>query len=155
MGDKGAAPFSLFLDANILFSAAHDPDSRSAALINLAKPASVELITSAHAKEEARRNLELKRPAALVEFPRLLRLTQTVQEAPFPLVQHVTQQYRLPDHDAPILAAAMHAKADYLVTGDRTHFGHLMDRATPALSVHVLSLANAFQLLASRALKSR
>ena len=154
MGDKGDQPLSLFLDANILFSAAHDPNSRSAALIALAKPAAVELITSAHAKEEARRNLELKRPQALPELSRLLRLTRTAQEAPFPLVQHVTQQYRLPDHDAPILAAAIHAKAEYLVTGDRTHFGHLMDRQAPALSVQALSLANAFQLLASRALKS-
>lgn len=152
MGDNSGP--SLFLDANILFSAAHDPESRSAALITLAKPAAVELITSAYAKEEARRNLELKRPAALVEFSRLLRLIRTAQEAPLPLVEHVTRQYRLPDHDAPILAAAIHAKAEHLVTGDRTHFGHLMDRQTPGLAVQVFSLAKAFQLLASRALKS-
>ena len=155
MGDKRDTPVSLFLDANILFSAAHDPDSRSGALITLAKPAAVELVTSAHAKEEALRNLELKRPQALPELSRLLRLTRTVQEAPLLLVWYVTQQYRLPANDPPILAAALHAEADYLVTGDRAHFGHLMDRSIPALSLQVLSLASAFRLLASRALTSR
>ena len=31
----------------------------------------------------------------------------------------------LPPKDAPILAAAVHAQADFLVTGDRRDFGHL------------------------------
>jgi predicted nucleic acid-binding protein len=32
------------------------------------------------------------------------------------------------EKDAPVLAAALAAQADVLVTGDRKHFGALMDR---------------------------
>lgn len=46
----------LFLDANILFSAAYRPD---AGLRRLWEVPNVELVTSAYAGEEARRNLDL------------------------------------------------------------------------------------------------
>jgi predicted nucleic acid-binding protein len=34
----------------------------------------------------------------------------------------------LPAKDAPILSAAIHAGADFLITGDRHHFGRWMNR---------------------------
>jgi hypothetical protein len=37
----------------------------------------------------------------------------------------IASEQGLPDKDAPILAAALAAEARILVTGDRTHFGHL------------------------------
>ena len=45
----------------------------------------------------------------------------------------------LPEEDAPILAAAVTAQADVLVTGDRGHFGHLFGRTVRG--VRELSLA--------------
>lgn len=44
----------------------------------------------------------------------------------------------LPDKDAPILAAAVAAQADILVTGDRTHFGHLYGKVIGGLRVLTL-----------------
>lgn len=45
----------------------------------------------------------------------------------------------LPSKDAPILAAAAAARADLLVTGDRSHFGHLFNRCLRDVTI-VLSI---------------
>ena len=141
-----------FLDANILFSAVHDPESRSAVLMAFAKQGRCALVSSSYAAEEARRNIELKRPRALVRFKQILRGVRLVQEAPADLVRRVALEQDLPAADAPILAAAFQARVEYLVTGDRSHFGHLMDRRHPTLPVQVLSLANTLALLPQKGL---
>jgi predicted nucleic acid-binding protein len=41
----------------------------------------------------------------------------------------------LPANDAPILAAATAARVDVLVTGDRTHFGHLFGATVGGVTV--------------------
>ena len=144
----GGKRLALFLDANILFSAAHDAQSRSAALFTLAKRRrAVTLMTSAYAEEEARRNLEAKRPEALPDLSDLLRTVRRVREAPTAMIRQVAAQHGVPAPDAPILAAAVEAGADLLVTGDRSHFGHLMDRRHPTLPIQVLSLKRTLRLL--------
>jgi hypothetical protein len=55
----------LFPDANVLFAACRQ-EGRARALLKLAPRAEVLLLTPPHALEEARRNLEAKRPEALV-----------------------------------------------------------------------------------------
>jgi len=113
----------LFLDANVLFTAVHKPEGRSAGLIALARRGFCSLHMSPHALEEARRNLRLKVP----EAGDPLELVGTIaveREAPAPVVQWALDQ-GLPLKDAPILAAAVTADADLLVTGDRKHFGDL------------------------------
>ena len=55
----------LFLDANVLFTAAHNPRGKAALLIDLGKPGHWELYSSAYALEEARRNLARKFPEFL------------------------------------------------------------------------------------------
>ncbi|MEN8214740.1 MAG: DNA-binding protein, partial [Pseudomonadota bacterium] len=55
----------LFLDANILFTAAHNPGGKAALVIELGVHGHWELVSSPYAMEEARRNLERKFPHAL------------------------------------------------------------------------------------------
>jgi predicted nucleic acid-binding protein len=114
----------LFLDANVLFTAAHNPVGRSAALFALAQLDACVLVTSPHGVEEARRNLALKYPDRAPVLDDLLRTVLIVPEAPAPVAAWAARQ-GLPAGDAPILAAAVQAAADVLVTGDRTHFGAL------------------------------
>jgi predicted nucleic acid-binding protein len=128
----------LFLDANVLFSAAQDGEGRAAALFELAGKGYCALIASPHALEEARRNLELKHPKLLPRLERLLRAVVVCPECS-PENAEWARAEMLPDKDAPILGAAAQARADLLVTGDRTHFGHLYGKslrgvliATPA-----------------------
>ena len=117
----------LFLDANILFSAAHGGEGRAGAILQLAGRGACDLVTSAHAGEEARRNVELKLPEALARLDEALRRVLISRESSPENVEWALAQ-GLPPKDAPILAAAADARADLLVTGDRTHFGFLHGR---------------------------
>lgn len=134
----------LFLDANIVFSAAHREEGRPQDLIALARGGHCELLTSPHALEEARRNLERKSGRFGQRLARALATIAVVGEAPATLVEWAQAQ-GLPLKDAPILAAAVHAKADLLVTGDTRDFGHLFGRTmrgtrvvTPASAIDLV-----------------
>lgn len=48
----------VFLDANVLFTAAHNPGGKAALVIDLARRGHWQVMPSAFAVEEARRNLE-------------------------------------------------------------------------------------------------
>ncbi|MFN4072850.1 MAG: PIN domain-containing protein [Thermus sp.] len=137
----------LFLDANVLFAAAWQ-EGKARSLFFLAEKAGAQLLTSLHALEEARRNLLLKRPDTEPLFQELSLRVTLVPEASARLVQQALKQ-GLPPKDAPVLAAAWAAEADFLVTGDRKHFGPLMGRKVRG--VWVLSLKEAWSLLLERA----
>ena len=69
----------LFLDANILFTAAHNPGGKAALVIELGIQGYWELFSSLYAMEEARRNLERKLPQtldALTSLQRGIRLVK-------------------------------------------------------------------------------
>jgi predicted nucleic acid-binding protein len=134
----------LFLDANVIFTAAHNPSGRSSALFELASHGRCRLATSPHASAEAERNLRLKYPDAMGRFNVLLRLITTEGEAGPSDVAWALEE-RLPLKDAPVLAAAVACRADVLVTGDRAHFGHLLGRRVRNL--HVLTPADALALV--------
>ncbi|MCY3821745.1 MAG: DNA-binding protein [Gammaproteobacteria bacterium] len=69
----------LFLDANLLFTAAHNPGGKAALTIELGKQDHWELATSTYASAEARRNLERKFPDALEDLASLLEDIQFVE----------------------------------------------------------------------------
>jgi len=104
----------LFLDANVLFSAAYMADAR---LRELWRLRDVELWTSRYAVEEARVNLSDE-----VLRRRLLELSEPLQfrEAG---ERRLPARLALPEKDAPILLAAIEAGANYLLTGDVHYFG--------------------------------
>jgi len=124
----------VFLDANVLFSAAYNDRSELLIFFELASAGIVQLSASAFAIEEARRNIALKRPDRMAAYERL---AAKLALAPAPSNEHlaIAQAAGLPPKDAPILAAAPAAKAGLLVTGDRTHFGHLFGRSIGHLLV--------------------
>jgi predicted nucleic acid-binding protein len=124
----------LFLDANVLFSAARNPDGRAAAILALAGPGLCELLTSPHAVEEARRNLSLKHPDRVARLEEMLRAVVIGREASPQGVAWALAE-TLPPKDAPILAAAVDAQAALLVTGDLTHFGHLCGKTIRGVKV--------------------
>ena len=104
----------LFLDANVLFSAAYMADAR---LRELWRLRDVELWTSRYAVEEARVNLSDE-----VQRQRLLELSEPLQFRETGERQ-LPARIALPEKDAPILLAAIEAGANYLLTGDVHHFG--------------------------------
>lgn len=112
----------VFLDANVLFSAAYTDDSRLQELWRLPE---VELFTSAFALEEARRNLQLHNPEAVAILDRLVTgLTVTPEVA----VGALPDEVELLEKDRPILLAAIVSGCSHLLTGDKRHFGSLYGR---------------------------
>ena len=105
----------VFLDANILFSGAQ-PHRRMRAFLELLFKQG-ECITNAYAVEEARRNLEMKFPAAL---PHLVSLIGKCELIPA-LVSDLKAE--LPLKDIPILGGAIAGHATHLLTGDERDFG--------------------------------
>lgn len=123
----------VFLDANVIFAAAISPEGRAHALFDLAGAGYGILLTSGFAAEEARRNVRLKYPHAEAHIEVLLGQCRTVPEGTPARVAWAHDL--LPAKDAPILAAAVEAGADLLVTGDRAHFGVLYGRVFESTEV--------------------
>jgi predicted nucleic acid-binding protein len=142
----------LFLDANVLLSAAHSPSGRAAALLRLARAGHCRLVTSRHAIEEAARNLAVKAPDREPDLAAALAAVDTVTEAA-PRIVSWAAASGLPECDAPVLAAAVTARADLLVTGDRSHFGHLFGERVGG--VEVVSLRDALARVLEAAERSR
>lgn len=105
----------LFLDANILFSAAWRPDAGLRRFWTLPE---VSLFTSAYAIEEALRNLPQEEQ--LDRLDQLLIEVQVVSEW-----DHIAlpEDIVLPEKDIPILQAAIVGQATHLITGDIGDFG--------------------------------
>lgn len=105
----------LFLDANVLFSAAYLPESRLREFWTLP---GVELVTSEYAWEEAYRNLPRKE-----QWERLFALAPGLRIVREGRAWSLPGDVILPEKDRPILAAAILSGATHLITGDATHFG--------------------------------
>jgi uncharacterized protein len=104
----------IFLDANVLFSAAYRADS---GLLVFWKLRNVTLCSSRDAIEESKINLE--------EEPQRRRLAQltTTLHIFDARERELPQSITLPEKDAPILFAAIEAHATHLITGGIRHFG--------------------------------
>ena len=117
----------IFLDANLIFSAAQDGSPCRQFLAVLAEKA--ELVTHPFVWEEAERNLRAKRMAWLEGLAFLrnrVKLHSAMAACPPNL---------LPAKDEPVLGAAIASRSDYLVTGDRTHFGNLYGRVIHGVTI--------------------
>jgi len=122
----------IFLDANILFSAAQSDGAVRRLVRELLADRHV-LVVNDYVLEEAARNLTAKSRDGRQELERLsLQLERTAVVAHLPPGLSVS----LPDKDKPVLAAALQAQCDALVTGDRTHFGQFHGRRVGGVAIH-------------------
>ena len=122
----------IFLDANILFSAAY-ADSAVRRLINDLKAASCSLVADRYVFEEALRNLTIQRTEAI---PRLHELMSLLTIVPTHIYSSaIPAGIQLPEKDIPVLASAIEAGCDILMTGDSRHFGPLFGRSIGGLSI--------------------
>jgi predicted nucleic acid-binding protein len=110
----------LFLDSNVLFTAAHNPEWKASIVIELAAGGNWEVVTSAYCLAEARLNLERKHPAALGWLSEILRTVRLV-----PDVAGERCALSLPEKDRPVFTSAQRCKATHFLTGDRRHCGVL------------------------------
>jgi len=116
----------LFLDANILFSAAYLPN---AGLLRLWKLRNVAQCSSRYALEEARFNLAEE--AQKRRLARVVRRLEFFDVVPRQLPPGIS----LPEKDVPIFLAAIEARATHLLTGDVRHFGPYYGRTVAGILV--------------------
>jgi predicted nucleic acid-binding protein len=112
----------VFLDANVLFTAAHNPEGLSRLLFDLGRHKVVTLISSHLAVDEARSNLRLKAPDRAPALDPLVSRLEIVDTPSLP-----APVLRLPDDDQLIFAAALAARATHFLTGDKKHFGRYFE----------------------------
>jgi len=123
----------IFLDANVLFSAAKS-DGAVRRLLDLLIETGHECWADGFVAEEARRNLAAKFPDGLPLLDALLsRLRTGPIHAPDPALEDALP---LPEKDRPVLAAAIRHACEALVTGDRTHFGRFYGKAIHGVTIH-------------------
>jgi predicted nucleic acid-binding protein len=123
----------IFLDANVLFSAAKS-DGAVRQLIDLLVKAGHQLCVDGYVIEEARRNLAAKAPDGVAALAKLLTRMRAASAQPGDVVFEASLP--LPAEDRPVLAAAIQQRCSALVTGDRTHFGALYGRALHGVAIH-------------------
>jgi len=117
----------IFLDANILFSAAQ-PHSRMRAFLN-ALFQQADCLTNEYALEEARRNLAAKFPDGLKELERLTEQCEVVTQ----LAANI--EVVLPLKDQPILGGAIAGHATHLLTGDERDFGQFWGKTIRGVKI--------------------
>ena len=119
----------LFLDANVMFSAAYRAEN---GLLRLWRLEAIEILTSRYALEEARRNLpETEQRERLESLLGSMRIIEHSGQSP------IESEQQLPEKDRPILRAAVQSSATHLITGDITHFGRFF--GTTVEGVRILS----------------
>ena len=123
----------VFLDANILFSAAKS-DGAVRLLLDLLLEAGHDCCVDGYVVEEARRNLAAKAPHGVAA---LEAMASRFHRSGF---QHADRALEatlpLPAKDQPVLAAAIRHGCGALVTGDRSHFGALYGKTFSGVKIH-------------------
>lgn len=112
----------VFLDTSALSAGIISLTGAAHEVLRLCEAKVVELVISRQVLVEADRNLSEKLPALLPEYRELLRrLSPRIVEDP---VREQTERAAsvINKKDAPILAAALSAEVDYLVTWNTRHF---------------------------------
>ena len=117
----------VFLDANVLFSAAYRPRN---GLLRLWTLPNVTLWSSTQAVAEAQRNLdEAAQRERLAELVAKLRLVQSIADPELPPGVSIRAK------DVHIVRDAHHAKVDFLVTGDLRDFGSFFGKQIAGMTV--------------------
>jgi len=108
-------PLQVFLDSNVVYAASRNPFS---SLNRFGTVPDWQLLTCPYSKEELHRNCESDEHASSLEG--LLSRMRMVSDRPD---LRLPESISLPAKDIPIFLAALAGGAEYLVTGDRKHFG--------------------------------
>jgi predicted nucleic acid-binding protein len=117
----------IFLDANILFSAAQSHSRMRAFLEKLLDQA--EGLTNNYAVEEARRNLAAKFPDGVRALERLVQRCEVISRL------ETNLEVELPLKDVPILGGAVAGHATHLLTGDERDFGKFWGKTIQGVKI--------------------
>ncbi len=117
------ASLRIFLDANVLFSAARAAGAMRQMLSALRARGHI-LVADEYVCIEARRNVATKvSTAALRDLEEILATVELGSSRRAISADQAQAAQWLPEKDRPVLLAAIALRCDALATGDKTHFG--------------------------------
>ena len=135
-------PPNVFLDASVLFAATLSATGSARDLINCGFRDEYELILSSDVIEECERNLAAKAPAAL---PRLTAFVTLLVHRAEPSEADVQRAAAVVvAKDAPVVAGAVAAQAQFLATYDRKH---LLSKRQAILAAFGITVATPDEIL--------
>lgn len=135
----------VFLDSNVIFSGLHSPEGAPGIILEHFVKGSISVVVSRQVLEEVVRTVKAKVPEALPVLRTLL-VSSPPEIVPDPELREVERwMNKLPLGDAAILAAAIGARPDHLITGDK-HFSERPGIAEEA-GLHIVSPAGFLRLL--------
>jgi len=112
----------VFLDTSALIAGIASVKGAARAVLQLAETGLIEVIVSRQVIVEADRNIEDKLPEMLGEYREFIKFLAPVMVDDPSFVEIKRFLTVINPDDAPILAAAVNADADFLVTWDKKHF---------------------------------
>lgn len=111
----------VFLDASVIFAAVYSKTGASRELFRQAIHDQVRLVVNQDVLDEAQRNLTKKAPQEATQLRVLMAMIgPEIAPDPSPKLTSQVSQYVV-EKDVPVVAGAMAAQVDYLVTFDRKH----------------------------------
>ena len=132
----------IFLDANVLFTAAHNPAGKAALVIALGVKGRWKVVSSSYAAEEARRNIASKFPQSQSRLQDLIDSISIIASG-----SGADCPVKLPEKDRPIMEAAIRSQATHLLTGDLRDFGALMNKPRQTAGIVIQTVAEFLSLL--------
>lgn len=114
------APIQIFLDTSVIIAAAISNRGSSRALLNLVSSGMCTGFVSNYVLEEVRRNVARKAPHMMANLETILNLSGFILVNPA-VHQIARAELHVELKDAPIVAAAVDAGVDALVTLDKKH----------------------------------
>ena len=112
----------VFIDTNVLIAGSVSVTGASAAVLDLCEAESIQMVISRQVLVEADRNFSTKLPGLVTQFRQFIQnlAPMMVEDPPAMAVERTATL--IDRKDAIILAAAIEAKVDYLITLDKKHF---------------------------------
>lgn len=128
----------VFIDSSVLIAASISPKGSARDLIIKALRSEVKIIISDLVLEETHRNLANKAPQAIPAFQLFLEtLNPEVVKSTKKIITKVAKVIEL--KDAPIVAGAIKAKADYLASYDRKHLLQQKQAVEKAFKIKIVT----------------
>lgn len=124
----------VFLDANILFSAAKSNGAVRQLIADLHADGHT-MVADGYVAVEAQRNIAAKGTADGMDYLQALLSRIEVHAVQYTAAAGAAADW-LPEKDRPVLLAAIACKCDALVTGDRTHFGNGYGKTYEGVTIH-------------------
>jgi putative PIN family toxin of toxin-antitoxin system len=130
----------VFIDTNVLIAGVASVTGASATVLDLCEAESIQMVISRQVLVEADRNFSAKLPGLVAQIRQFSQNLAPVMVEDPPIKAVDKAAALVARKDATILAAAIEAKVDYLITLDKKHF--LKKKFQPNFPIEVCSPAD-------------